>query len=53
MFGEGKGAIVEGRWMDEGYFKATQILAKHSEEYRAPEPNGSVKAAPVSAATRP
>jgi cytochrome c-type biogenesis protein CcmE len=36
LFGEGRGAVVEGRWMPEGYFQATQILAKHSEEYKAP-----------------
>jgi cytochrome c-type biogenesis protein CcmE len=36
LFGEGRGAVVEGRWTSEGYFQATQILAKHSEEYKAP-----------------
>ena len=36
LFGEGRGAVVEGRWNSEGYFKATLILAKHSEEYKAP-----------------
>jgi cytochrome c-type biogenesis protein CcmE len=36
LFGEGRGAVVEGQWAPEGYFKATQILAKHSEEYEAP-----------------
>ena len=36
LFGENRGAVVEGRWTPEGYFKATQILAKHSEEYQAP-----------------
>jgi cytochrome c-type biogenesis protein CcmE len=36
LFGEGRGAVVEGRWTADGYFKATQILAKHSEEYKAP-----------------
>jgi cytochrome c-type biogenesis protein CcmE len=36
LFGEGRGAVVEGRWMTDGYFQATQILAKHSEEYKAP-----------------
>ena len=36
LFGEGRGAVVEGQWAAEGYFKATQILAKHSEEYKAP-----------------
>ena len=36
LFGEGRGAVVEGRWSPDGYFKATLILAKHSEEYKAP-----------------
>ena len=36
MFGEGRGAIVEGKLSPEGYFHATQILAKHSEDYKAP-----------------
>jgi cytochrome c-type biogenesis protein CcmE len=37
MFAEGRGAIVEGRWTSEGHFRATLILAKHSEEYRVPD----------------
>jgi len=37
LFGEGRGAVVEGNWMSEGYFKATLIMAKHSEEYKAPD----------------
>ena len=36
LFGEGRGAVVEGKWTSGGYFQATQILAKHSEEYTAP-----------------
>jgi cytochrome c-type biogenesis protein CcmE len=36
LFGEGRGAVVEGKWSPEGHFQATQILAKHSEEYKAP-----------------
>jgi cytochrome c-type biogenesis protein CcmE len=36
LFGEGRGAVAEGTWTPDGYFKATQILAKHSEEYKAP-----------------
>jgi len=36
LFGEGRGAVVEGSWTPEGYFKATLIMAKHSEEYKAP-----------------
>jgi cytochrome c-type biogenesis protein CcmE len=37
LFGEGRGAIVEGRWTPDGYLKATTILAKHSEDYKAPD----------------
>jgi cytochrome c-type biogenesis protein CcmE len=36
LFGENRGAVVEGKWTDAGYFNATLILAKHSEEYKAP-----------------
>jgi cytochrome c-type biogenesis protein CcmE len=36
LFGEGRGAVVEGSWTTDGYFKATLIMAKHSEEYKAP-----------------
>jgi cytochrome c-type biogenesis protein CcmE len=36
LFGEGRGAVVEGSWSPDGYFKAALILAKHSEEYKAP-----------------
>jgi cytochrome c-type biogenesis protein CcmE len=36
LFGEGRGAVVEGSWTDQGFFKATLIMAKHSEEYTAP-----------------
>lgn len=36
LFAEGRGAVVEGTWTAGGYFKAGLIMAKHSEEYRAP-----------------
>ena len=36
LFAEGRGAVVEGTWSGDGYFKASLILAKHSEEYKAP-----------------
>ncbi len=36
LFAEGRGAVVEGTWTREGYFKSSLILAKHSEEYKAP-----------------
>jgi cytochrome c-type biogenesis protein CcmE len=35
LFGEGRGAVVEGRWAGD-HFQAATILAKHSEEYKAP-----------------
>jgi len=36
LFAEGRGAVVEGTWSHDGYFQASTILAKHSEEYKAP-----------------
>ena len=36
LFGEGRGAVVEGSWAPEGYFRSSHIMAKHSEEYKAP-----------------
>lgn len=36
LFAEGRGAVVEGTWSAEGYFRAQQIFAKHSEEYQPP-----------------
>ncbi|MDP2701192.1 MAG: cytochrome c maturation protein CcmE [Candidatus Rokubacteria bacterium] len=36
LFAEERGAVVEGSWTKDGYFKASLILAKHSEEYKAP-----------------
>jgi cytochrome c-type biogenesis protein CcmE len=36
LFKEGAGAVVEGTWTPEGYFRASTIMAKHSEEYKPP-----------------
>jgi cytochrome c-type biogenesis protein CcmE len=36
LFKEGAGAVVEGTWMPEGYFRSSTIMAKHSEEYKPP-----------------
>jgi cytochrome c-type biogenesis protein CcmE len=36
LFAEGRGAVVEGTWTADGYFQAALIMAKHSEEYKAP-----------------
>jgi cytochrome c-type biogenesis protein CcmE len=35
LFGEGRGALVEGSYGPDGLFHAKTILAKHSEEYKA------------------
>jgi len=37
LFAEGRGAIVEGKLGADGTFRASTIMAKHSEEYRAPD----------------
>ena len=36
MFREGIGVIVEGRLQPDGDFRATSLMVKHSNEYRAP-----------------
>lgn len=36
LFGEGRGAVVEGTYTQEGLFRASLIMAKHSEEYKPP-----------------
>lgn len=40
LFAEGRGAVVEGTWHRDGYFTASLIMAKHSEEYTAPRDGG-------------
>jgi len=37
LFKEGKGVVVAGKMQDEGLFHATQVLAKHDENYMPPE----------------
>jgi len=41
LFGEGRGAVVEGQYGTDGVFQAQQILAKHSEEYHPPAQDAS------------
>jgi cytochrome c-type biogenesis protein CcmE len=41
LFGEGRGALVEGSYGPDGLFQAKTILAKHSEEYKAAEDHAS------------
>lgn len=37
LFREGKGVVVAGRLQDDGSFVATEVLAKHDENYMPPE----------------
>ena len=37
LFREGTGAVVEGRFGEDGIFRATTIMAKHAEEYSPPK----------------
>ncbi len=37
LFREGQGVVAMGRMNEDGVFEATDVLAKHDEEYRAPE----------------
>ncbi len=37
LFSEGQGIVTEGELLDSGLFKATQVLAKHDENYMSPE----------------
>jgi cytochrome c-type biogenesis protein CcmE len=37
LFREGQGIVTEGELLDNGIFKATQVLAKHDENYMSPE----------------
>ena len=37
LFKEGKGVVVAGRLREDGAFVATQVLAKHDENYMPPE----------------
>jgi len=43
LFKEGQGVIAHGRFDDKGIFVADQILAKHDENYMAPEVEGSLR----------
>ena len=39
MFREGQGVIVEGRLTRAGVFESTNLMVKHSNEYRPPDAN--------------
>lgn len=43
LFKEGQGIVAQGTLQDNHLFKATQILAKHDENYMPPEVKASLK----------
>lgn len=43
LFREGQGIVTEGKLLDNGRFKATQVLAKHDENYMSPEVKEALK----------
>ena len=42
LFKEGKGAVVQGKLGGDGHFVATEVLAKHDENYMPPEAQHAV-----------
>jgi cytochrome c-type biogenesis protein CcmE len=45
LFKEGKGVVAEGKLESDGVFHATQVLAKHDENYMPPEAKAAIAAA--------
>ena len=50
LFKEGKGAVVQGRIGDSGRFVASEVLAKHDENYMPPEAQHALDTAKKTAA---
>jgi cytochrome c-type biogenesis protein CcmE len=51
LFMEGKGAVAQGRIGADGVFAATEVLAKHDENYMPPEAQHAVDQAQKTAKT--
>ena len=45
LFREGKGVVVAGKMGTDGVFRATEVLAKHDENYMPPEAADAIKKA--------
>jgi cytochrome c-type biogenesis protein CcmE len=45
LFKEGKGVVAEGKLGGDGVFTATQVLAKHDENYMPPEAASAIEKA--------
>ena len=44
MFRDGMGVVVEGRYRPDGVFASSNLIVKHSNEYRPPKPGESPQA---------
>jgi len=53
LFKEGKGAVAQGKLTADGNFMATEVLAKHDENYMPPEAAKAVDDAQARAAGKP
>lgn len=51
LFREGKGVVVAGLMAPDGTFRATEVLAKHDENYMPPEAADALKRAADASAT--
>jgi cytochrome c-type biogenesis protein CcmE len=49
LFREGKGVVTQGRLGADGVFHASEVLAKHDENYTPPEAADAVKRAQAAA----
>ncbi|HCS28709.1 MAG TPA: cytochrome c maturation protein CcmE [Spongiibacteraceae bacterium] len=45
LFSEGEGVVVAGQLDDQGVFRASQVLAKHDENYMPPEVSDALEKA--------
>ena len=52
LFREGKGVVAQGRLRGDGVFTASEVLAKHDENYMPPEAAAAVSKANIEAAER-
>ena len=53
LFKEGKGAVVQGRLETDGRFTASEVLAKHDENYMPPDAQRSLDKAKKTGAAQP
>jgi cytochrome c-type biogenesis protein CcmE len=52
LFKEGKGAVIQGRMNSDGEFIASEVLAKHDENYMPPEAKHALEQAQKNGSTK-